>query len=133
MTERDFTLTIDAGPDVAATTVDQITRELLETIHEHCGAESAGLATRPAPAGAKAGLESAVVGALVVYAGKKLGDTLLSELGKALWNWLKQMHARFKTPVRVTIPGPNGTITITSDLPMDEMFRRLSDWVETPE
>jgi len=97
---EELTLTIDAGPDVAEATRDQITRELLETIHEYCGADSAGLATQPAPEGAKVGQEIDVVGKIVV-----LGGAVLSELlAEAILTWLKQMRGRFKKPPLVTIP-----------------------------
>ncbi len=123
---------IETGAGVAQETLDAMTRELLDNINEYCGEPVAALATEPTPEGAKAGVETAMIGALLLFGGE-IQKKLIGKIADAIWEWLCAVKRRLSAPVRVTLETPNGVIEITSNLSKDDVLQQLRRWVESPE
>lgn len=133
MTTSRIMVRIDAGAHVAQDTVDALTRELLAALNEQSGFRMAELATEPAEAGAKVGVETVMIGDLVLFGGELTKKTA-GKVVDAFCEWLNSVHKRFKDPVYVTIPTPNGgTLTIASNQSKDEVLNALRVWVEAPD
>ena len=125
-------LKIDVGAGVSQETLDAMTRELLDSLNEYCGEPVAALATEPTTEGAKAGVETAMIGALFLLGGE-IQKKLIGKIADAVWEWLCAVKRRLSAPVRVVLETPNGVIEITSNLSKDEVLQQLRRWVEAPE
>ena len=125
-------LTIDVGAGVSQKTLDAMTRELLDNLNDYCGEPVAAFATEPTPEGAKAGVETAIIGALFLFGGE-IQKKLIGKIADAVWEWLCAVKRRLSAPVRVALETPNGTIEITSNLSKDEVLQQLRRWVEAPD
>jgi len=132
MTASQQIIKIETGAGVSQETLDAMTRELLENINDYCGEPVAAFATEPAAEGAKAGVETAILGALFLFGGE-IQKKLIGKIADAVWNWLCAMKKRLSAPVRVVLDTPNGAIEITSNLSKDEVLQQLRRWVESPE
>ena len=132
MNSTETILKINAGASVSQETLDAMTRELLENINDYCGEPVAAFATEPATEGAKAGVDTAIIGALFLFGGE-IQKKLIGKIADAVWEWLCTMKRRLSAPVIVVIETPNGNIEITSNLSKDEMLQQLRRWVEAPE
>ena len=125
-------LKIDVDASVSQETLDAMTRELLDNLNEYCGEPVAELATEPTPEGAKAGVETFIIGTLLLF-GDEIKKKLIGKIADAILDWLRTTAKRLKDPVRVTLTTPNGTIEIESNLSKDEVLQQLRRWVEAPE
>ena len=125
-------LKIDVGAGVSQETLDAMTRELLDNLNDYCGEPVAAFATEPTPEGAKAGVETAIIGALFLFGGE-IQKKLIGKIADAVWEWLCAVKRRLSAPVRVVLETPNGVIEITSNLSKDEVLQQLRRWVEAPE
>lgn len=123
---------IEAGASVAQETLDAMTHELMASINDYCGEPVAEFATEPAAEGAKAGVETFIIGAVKIL-GAKLSEKLIGKIADAVWDWLCAVKKRLSAPVRVVLETPNGVIEITSNLSKDEVLQQLRRWVEAPE
>ncbi|GAK53566.1 hypothetical protein U14_04832 [Candidatus Moduliflexus flocculans] len=129
---REMILKVDVGAGVSQETLDAMTRELVENLNAYCGEPVAACATEPATEGAKAGVETAILGAVFLFGGE-IQKKLIGKIADAVWEWLCATKRRLSAPVRVVLETPNGRIEITSNVSKDEVLHQLRRWVEAPE
>lgn len=117
-------LKLDAG--VSEDDLDDLTHELIDELSEVCGHEFVGPLKKPAPEGERAGLEIAVLGAILLYVAEKVADDVISKIVDAIWDWMTRKKRNLAGTITITLDkGGQQNPKITSDMPKDKMIEVL--------